>query len=129
MTENLENFACKRCGECCKWTGFVRVSEAEVDAIAAFLELTVPEFTAKYAKLAPDRRSLNLLEHDDGSCIFLSDRGDACLINPVKPEQCRKFPRIWNFPGWDRICAGGKEGCRGKFPGTGGNALNFGSPG
>ncbi len=109
MANISEGFKCERCGECCRWTGFVRITDDEVDAIASFLGISVQYFTAKYAKLAPDRKSLNLLEHQDGSCIFLADNGSGCIINPVKPEQCRKFPETWNFPGWDSICAGGKK--------------------
>ncbi len=30
--------------------------------------------------------------------------GDRCLIHEVKPDQCKGFPNVWNFPGWEEEC-------------------------
>jgi hypothetical protein len=30
--------------------------------------------------------------------------GDECRIHEVKPAQCRGFPNVWNFPGWEKEC-------------------------
>ena len=49
-----------------------------------------------------DRRALVLQEKADGSCVFLD--GDDCSVQPVKPQQCRDFPNLWNFPGFEKTC-------------------------
>ena len=25
-------------------------------------------------------------------------------MQPVKPQQCRDFPNLWNFPGFEKVC-------------------------
>ncbi|MGN6641675.1 MAG: YkgJ family cysteine cluster protein, partial [Verrucomicrobiota bacterium] len=37
-----------------------------------------------------------------GECIFLE--GDDCSVQSVKPQQCRDFPNLWNFPGFEKVC-------------------------
>ena len=101
-------FRCSRCGNCCRWAGYVKLTDPEVVAIANWLKLTVEEFTARYTGLAANRRFLSLIEKPDGSCIFFSENPPGCVINPVKPQQCRDFPVKWNFPGWEEHCRGEK---------------------
>ena len=103
-------FHCQRCGNCCRWPGYVRVSAAEVDAIAAFLQIPGNEFIARYTRLTANRSGLSLLENPDGSCPYLEDTpdGPACRLQSVKPQQCRDFPLKWNFPNWEDECAGGR---------------------
>lgn len=104
---DLSRFECKRCGTCCKWEGSVRVSYDEILAIAHFLGIDPDYFIRKYTVLAPDRKSLSLTEKSDGSCFYYDDAEKSCVINPVKPKQCSDFPFRWNFPGWEKLCAGG----------------------
>jgi Fe-S-cluster containining protein len=78
------------------------VDQAEIAGIATFLQLEESDFIARYTRLRTDRNGLSLLEQADDSCIFLS--GNDCLINEVKPGQCRDFPNKWNFPGWRQVC-------------------------
>ena len=59
-----EKFSCKRCGACCRWEGAVKVEEDEVDAIAAFLNMSVEEFLEHHTRLTPDRQHLSLLEEE-----------------------------------------------------------------
>jgi Fe-S-cluster containining protein len=80
----------------------VKVSEDEIRQIAAFLSMEEVPFVEKYTRLRADRRGLSLTERADGSCIFLE--GNDCVINAVKPQQCRDFPNKWNFPGWRQVC-------------------------
>lgn len=104
-----DGFKCARCGACCEWEGPVRLEEGEVDAIAGFLHMEVADFIAAHTVLTEDRRSLSLMEKPDGSCAFYDREGKLCLINPVKPGQCVRFPASWSFPGWERLCAGAKQ--------------------
>lgn len=93
---------CQRCTACCRWPGDVKVSPEEISGIAGFLEMDEMSFIGRYTRLRTDRAGLSLIEHEDDSCIFLKDNG--CLINDVKPQQCRDFPNKWNFPGWRQVC-------------------------
>ena len=95
-------YQCQRCTACCRWPGDVKVSETEIASIARFLALSEEEFLARFTRLRTDRQGLSLIEKDNHECIMLD--GDACIIHPVKPDQCRGFPNTWNFPGWESIC-------------------------
>jgi len=95
-------YECQRCTACCRWPGQVQVTDAEVTALAAHLNITVHEFTERYTRLRKDRGGLVLTEKPNGACVFLD--GDDCRVQPVKPQQCRDFPNLWNFPGWEKQC-------------------------
>ena len=102
-------FVCRRCGACCRWSGCVKLLPGELEAIAKFLGVSAEEFSAASTRLSPDRQCLSLDERPDGSCIFLDAAPDGlarCIVDPVKPRQCRDFPERWNFPGWQKECPG-----------------------
>ena len=95
MRKVPDNFHCRCCGACCRIKdGIVRVSEAEVTRIAAFLGMSESVFIACETELAPDRKSLMLKSRPDGSCAYLT-ADNLCRINPVKPDKCRTFPFEW----------------------------------
>lgn len=96
------HYACQRCTNCCRWPGFVRITEDEVHSIASFLKIDEYEFIQKYTQLRPNRTGLALVDQVDGACIFL--KNNDCSIQQVKPQQCRDFPNGWNFPGWRDVC-------------------------
>ena len=89
----------------------MRLGSDEIDSIAAFLGMKAEDFIASSTRLTGDRTGLSLLENPDGSCPFLLETADgpACRIQAVKPRQCRDFPLKWNFPGWEKECAGGVD--------------------
>lgn len=93
---------CQRCTACCRWPGQVRLTEAEITRLAAFKGMSEFDFIQQFTRLRRDRRGLSLLEKTNGECVFLD--GDNCAVQPVKPEQCREFPNLWNFPGFEKIC-------------------------
>ncbi len=95
-------YACQRCTNCCRWPGFVKLTESDITAIAGFLEMTERDFLQQYSRLRPNRDGLALTDQPDGACIFLE--GQDCRIQPVKPMQCHGFPNEWNFPGWRDVC-------------------------
>lgn len=101
-------YVCQRCGNCCRWPGDVRITEREAAEIAAHLELAEAEFIESRTRINANRTGLSLIEKPDGSCIFLEGI-NTCLIQPVKPAQCRGFPNAWNFPGWREICEAVEE--------------------
>ncbi len=101
-----DEFNCRMCGACCCIKdGIVRVSDAEIARIAAFLGMDEAEFIAHETEVAPDRKSLILKSRPDGSCVYLAE-GNLCRINPVKPEKCRTFPFEWTNPDSAEVCPG-----------------------
>lgn len=93
---------CQRCTACCRWPGQVRLTEEEITRIAAFKGLSESLFIQQFMRLREDRQGLALKERPNGECVFLE--GDDCSIQPVKPQQCRDFPNLWNFPGAEKSC-------------------------
>lgn len=95
-------YECQRCTVCCRWPGQVLLHDAELARMAEFLGVSEHEFIQRYAKLRDDRRGLALQEQPDGACVFLD--GGNCRVQPVKPQKCRDFPNLWNFPGFEKSC-------------------------
>jgi uncharacterized protein len=93
---------CQRCGACCRWPGQVRVSDAEIARLAAFLGLAETDFIQRFTRLRPDRQGLVLQDHPAGACIFYQD--GQCSVQPAKPQQCRDFPNLWQYPGSEQFC-------------------------
>ena len=95
-------FQCQRCTACCRWPGDVRLTDDEIPVLAEFLGLSVGDFVQTHTRLNQHRTGLSLLEHPDGTCVWLD--GMDCRLQAVKPAQCRGFPNTWNFPGWRDVC-------------------------
>ncbi len=93
---------CDRCTACCRWPGQVKVSEAEITQMAAHMGLSEGDFIGRFTRLNANRSGLALTDQANGACVFLE--GDNCRVNPVKPQQCRDFPNLWNYPGSEGIC-------------------------
>jgi len=104
MRKIPDTFHCRCCGACCRIKdGIVRVSEAEIARIAAFLGMSESDFIEHETELAPDRKSLMLKSSPDGSCAYLA-ADNLCRINPVKPDKCRTFPFEWANPDSETVC-------------------------
>lgn len=95
-------YQCQRCGNCCRWPGFVKIDADEIPAIAAHRNLAEGDFIQRLTRLRPRRDGLALADKPNGECIFFE--GGGCAIQEVKPRQCRGFPNEWNFPGWRDVC-------------------------
>ncbi len=95
-------YECQRCTACCRWPGQVRLTAEEVTRLADFKGFTEFDFIQEFTRLTSDRRGLALKDKPNGECVFLN--GDDCSVQPVKPQQCRDFPNLWNFPGFEKIC-------------------------
>jgi Fe-S-cluster containining protein len=93
---------CQRCTACCRWPGQVRLTDDEIARMAAHLGLSEHDFIQRHTRLRADRQGLALQDKPNGECIFLE--GEACAVQPVKPQQCRDFPNLWNFPGFEKVC-------------------------
>lgn len=95
-------YECQRCTACCRWPGQVVLTQAEITALAAFKELSEFDFIQQFTRLTDNRRGLALKDKPNGECIFLE--GNDCAVQSVKPQQCRDFPNLWNFPGFEKVC-------------------------
>ena len=95
-------YQCQRCTNCCRWPGFVQVSDSDIRAIAGFLGMSEWDFIQRHTRLRTNRAGLALTETGTGACVFLE--GKDCAIQAVKPDQCKGFPNKWNFPGWRDVC-------------------------
>lgn len=101
---SLAGFHCRRCGACCRIpNGIVRVSDAEIARMSAFLGVGEDEFIASNTDLAPDRAGLVLKSRADGACLFLTG-GNLCRVNPVKPDKCATFPHGWSNSNSASVC-------------------------
>lgn len=70
--------------------------------MAVFKGMSEHDFIQEFTRLRQDRQGLALKDKPNGECIFLS--GNDCVVQPVKPQQCRDFPNLWNFPGFEKVC-------------------------
>lgn len=106
-------FECTRCGNCCTGTpGYVWVTDAELEALAAATAMPLAEFTAVYSRPVGRRRSLR--ERPNGECVFWDgDRG--CTVYADRPAQCRTWPfwesNVESPEAWEKM--------RGGCPGAG----------
>ena len=101
---NRSEFHCRCCGACCRIKdGIVRVSDAEISRIAAYLGRDEAEFIANETEFAPDRKGLMLKSMADGACVYLGEN-NLCRINPVKPDKCRTFPAEWTNHDSTEVC-------------------------
>ena len=80
----------------------MRLSDDEISRLAVFEGLGEWDFIQNFTRLAADRRGLVLLDKSNGECVFLEDGN--CAVQAMKPQQCRDFPNLWNFPGFEKIC-------------------------
>lgn len=94
-------FKCKRCAECCKNVeGAVVLEVKDAYYISKFLNISVPEFYEKYARMFLLEEvgfpifALKTTGKDD-ACIFL--KGKRCTVQSVKPRTCKMYP-FWVFP-------------------------------
>lgn len=105
-------FTCTQCGNCCTGgPGYVWISRAEIERLAAHLELTAGEVVRQYCRRLGGRYSLNERRNAQGNydCVFLKEEkvtsgegADAvvhtrrtCQIYQVRPLQCRTWP-FWD---------------------------------
>lgn len=93
---------CQRCTACCRWPGQVRLTGAEITRLAMFKSIGEHEFIQRFTRLRHDRQGLALQEKPNHECIFLED--NDCSVQPAKPQQCKNFPNLWNFPGSEKVC-------------------------
>ncbi len=84
-------FACTGCGDCCTGApGYVWLSGAEIEAMAAEVGLPIDEFQRQYVRVVGIRKSL--IERANGDCIFFDNKSRRCRVYQSRPRQCRTWP-------------------------------------
>ena len=87
-------FRCTQCGDCCSGAeGYVWVNQAEIDAMAARVEMTREAFEKAFVKRVGIRRSLK--ERPGGDCVLLDETTRKCRAYDERPRQCRTWP-FWD---------------------------------
>lgn len=98
-------FSCTQCGNCCTGpSGYVWISDEEIDRLSEHLGLSRDETLKRYCRKLQGRISLKeKREGKDYPCIFLTTVDQpmpdgttrskrTCAIYPVRPLQCRTWP-------------------------------------
>ncbi len=87
-------FRCTQCGDCCTGAeGYVWVNQAEIDAMAARLELDPLDFEKRFVRRVGIRRSLT--ERAGGDCVLLDATTRKCTVYEQRPRQCKTWP-FWD---------------------------------
>ena len=101
-------FECTGCGDCCTGApGYVWVNQAEIDALAAQLNITSAACEKKYVRNIGIRRSLIELPKSY-DCIFLDATTRKCTVYEARPRQCKTWPfwksNLRNEQTWQETC-------------------------
>lgn len=92
------NFKCKKCGECCKWKGEVKLTPTDIQRISNYLSMEDDNFLNSYTKNKGNKVVL-IDKPGTTTCTFLKD--NLCSIWNVKPKQCEDYPKKF-----DKRCPG-----------------------
>ncbi len=82
-------FSCKKCGECCRGYGGTYITQADIQAISAFIHADPERFVSEYCRDSGGRPVI--AQAENGFCVFWDK---VCSIHPVKPGMCRAWPFI-----------------------------------
>jgi hypothetical protein len=98
---------CTQCANCCREL-IVEVTRVEVEAIAAYLNMSVGDVLLKHTKADPEDSRKRVLRNERDACTFLD--GNLCLIYEVRPRPCRQFPHV--HPGEHTLGSRIESACR-----------------
>ena len=109
-------FACAGCGRCCSGEpGYVWVTKAEIEEMAAALGEALADFESRFVRQIGIRKSL--IEQPNGDCIFFDGKARRCRVYQARPRQCRTWPfwqsNLTSRQRWQQTC----EACPGSGQG------------
>ncbi len=105
-SNGVSEFECVQCGVCCRWGGYVYITQDDVRRIANYLSMPEFAFVNTYAEMI-HRPRLTLKTKEDGRCIL--QEGDRCSVHSAKPKQCVSFPDHWKIKDIESFCNGYKR--------------------
>lgn len=109
----MKAFECKMCGACCHGEGGIFLEADEVARMADFLGLTPEAFLSMRCEMR--NRRISVRTGPEGYCIF-HDKKKQCLVHPVKPLSCSRWPfypaLLEDEENWEMA----KEACPGLNP-------------
>jgi Fe-S-cluster containining protein len=90
----FDQSACEKCrGACCRWGGYVWVTEEDIQAMADLMNVDLEAFAEEYLRAAYGRLSLQeRLRDGEYQCALFDPFTGSCLVYQARPEQCRTFP-------------------------------------
>ena len=93
----FDQSACSTCrGHCCRWGGYVWITEEEMMAIAVFKKMELSVFADSYVRTSYGRISLQERSiNGEQICSMFDPYDRKCLIYDHRPSQCRTFP-FWD---------------------------------
>jgi len=80
---SLFSYRCGFCSSCCR-AKLIQVNPYEIAWLAAHLGISTTECIAEYLD------GVYLRRHEDGTCIFLNEKG--CRVHAARPLVCRLYP-------------------------------------
>ena len=84
------------------------MTQGEIEAIAAYLNMTADEVRVKHTDADPDDSRKRVLRNERKACTFLD--GNLCLIYDARPRPCRQFPHV--HPGEHTLGSRLESACR-----------------
>jgi len=109
----MKAFNCQLCGTCCYGEGGIYATAGEIEEIARLLDMAPAEFRSRYCEKRHGR--IYLLSGPGNYCVFF-DKEKMCLIHPVKPARCIRWPYfnaiVADRDNWELA----KEACPGINP-------------
>lgn len=80
---------CTQCANCCRH-GAVTVTDADIEAVAAYLNIPASEVVRLHTAPDPAEPGQRILINTGNACTFLD--GSLCVIYDARPRSCREFP-------------------------------------
>lgn len=94
MVIDGKEFKCTQCGDCCKWDGFVILTEEDIDRLRHREHLSLDQFKDDFVKEKNLKGTIvEILKSKKGTteCIYLKD--NKCSVYEIKPKQCSEYPK------------------------------------
>ncbi|HDX6330706.1 TPA: YkgJ family cysteine cluster protein [Campylobacter fetus subsp. venerealis] len=95
----FDSSKCEVCGaKCCTGdSGYIWISEAEMESLSSHLKLSLPEFKKLFTYRVGVRFSLKEKEYNGAyACLFFDENNNNCSVYEFRPKQCRTFP-FWDY--------------------------------
>lgn len=86
-------FKCTQCGDCCKWNGYVFLSDGDIQRLRDKEGLSLNNFLERFTKdimFEGEIRKVLADKKGTNDCIYLKD--NKCSVYDIKPKQCSDYP-------------------------------------